>query len=151
MKFILFFFVAGACIANGYLINIRRIKLILTAPKSVIMDILSNEAFENVTLKSHSKHPIVIDFQKSQCKPCKRIAPAFEALSMKYRDKVEFYKIDADSSKEALVVMRANGIKTVPTFHIWRNQEKIDTIIGAHIDDLENILIDELKKIESRI
>jgi hypothetical protein len=70
---------------------------------------------------------------------------------MKYRDKVEFYKIDADSSKEALDVMRANGIKTVPTFHIWRNQEKIDTIIGAHIDDLENKLIDELKKIESRI
>ena len=111
-----------------------------------IGNILTPEEFESITTKSSSSVPCVIDFQKSECKPCKKIAPDYEALSIKYTGKVNFFKIDADTSKEALALMKANGIKSVPTFHIWVAGNKIDTVQGAHLDEVEETLILELNK-----
>lgn len=111
-----------------------------------IGNILTPDEFESITTKSTSNVPCVIDFQKSECKPCKKIAPEFDALSAKYDGKVNFFKIDADTSKEALALMKANGIKSVPTFHVWVSGTKVDTIQGAHLDEVEETLLIELKK-----
>jgi thioredoxin 1 len=115
-------------------------------PRQAIGNILTPEEFEIITTKSTSKVPCVIDFQKSECKPCKKIAPDYEALSVKYEGIVNFYKIDADTSKEALSLMKANGIRSVPTFHVWIGGIKVDTVLGAHLDEVEDTLILELKK-----
>jgi thioredoxin 1 len=114
---------------------------------SVIGNILTPEEFESITTKSTSRIPCVIDFQKSECKPCKKIAPDYLALSDKYDGKVQFFKIDADTSKEALSLMKANGIKSVPTFHVWVAGNKVDTVQGAHLDEVEETLVIELNKI----
>lgn len=114
---------------------------------SVIGNILTPEEFESITTKSTSSIPCVIDFQKSECKPCKKIAPDYLALSDKYDGKVQFFKIDADTSKEALSLMKANGIKSVPTFHVWVAGNKVDTVQGAHLDEVEETLVIELNKI----
>lgn len=111
-----------------------------------IGNILTPEEFESITTKSTTNVPCVIDFQKSECKPCKKIAPDYEALSVKYDGKVNFFKIDADTSKEALSLMKANGIKSVPTFHVWVGGNKVDTVQGAHLDEVEEILVIELNK-----
>lgn len=111
-----------------------------------IGNILTPEEFESITTKSTTNVPCVIDFQKSECKPCKKIAPDYEALSVKYDGKVNFFKIDADTSKEALALMKANGIKSVPTFHVWVGGNKVDTVQGAHLDEVEEILVIELNK-----
>jgi thioredoxin 1 len=110
-----------------------------------IGNILTPEEFELIS-KSTSKIPCVIDFQKSNCKPCKKIAPDYEALSVKYDGKVKFFKIDADSSKEALSLMKNNGIKSVPTFYVYVEGVKVNTILGAHLEEVEETLIEELKK-----
>jgi thioredoxin 1 len=110
-----------------------------------IGNILTPEEFELIS-KSTSKTPCVIDFQKSNCKPCKKIAPDYEAMSVKYEGKVKFFKIDADSSKEALSLMKNNGIKSVPTFYVYVEGVKVDTILGAHLEEVEATLIEELKK-----
>lgn len=121
-------------------LNVRQFGL------SVIGNILTPEEFESITTKSTSSVPCVIDFQKSECKPCKKIAPDYEALSNKYDGKVNFFKIDADTSKEALSLMKANGIKSVPTFHVWVGGNKVDTVQGAHLDEVEETLVIELNK-----
>lgn len=125
--------------------NIRTIRRSSTI-RRVIKDILTQQEFDEVTKNNMLDYPIVIDFQKSQCRPCKRIAPAYEALSAKYKEKVLFYKVDADSSKEALALMRANGVRSVPTFHIWRKGELVDTVQGARMEEVEQSIQDELKK-----
>lgn len=38
------------------------------------------------------------------------------------------------------------GVKSVPTFFVFREGQRIDSIQGAHIDDLENLINDELSK-----
>jgi len=106
-----------------------------------ITNLLTPEEFEKATKDVNNKMPSVIDFQKSKCKPCIRIAPEFEALSEKYQGTANFYKVDADSSSEALALMKANGIRSVPTFQIWKGGEMLDSIQGAHLDEVEEALV----------
>ena len=123
---------------------IRRKSIVI---RNIISPILSNAEFEGITTKSESNNLAIIDFQKSACKPCIRIAPAYEALSEKYDGLVKFYKVDADTSKEALQIMKVNGIRSVPTFQIWLGQKQINSIQGAHLDEVEESIRQELRKL----
>jgi thioredoxin 1 len=111
-----------------------------------IESLTSQEDFDRVTTQSTSPVPVVIDFVKSGCKPCMQAAPLYEALSKAYDGKALFYKIDADASKEALMLMKAVGIRSVPTFHVWRGGTRIDSIQGAHVNEVEDVLKRELEK-----
>ena len=110
-----------------------------------IADIASDDAFAAATAAENTIS--VIDFQKSKCKPCIKVAPLFASLSEKYIEKnIRFYKVDADSSAEALGILKANGVRSVPTFQVWNKGALINTVQGAHIDEVEEILIDLLAK-----
>lgn len=110
-----------------------------------IIDIPNQNSFDDtIAIKDI---PIVIDFQKSNCRPCKLVAPKFFNLAKKYSEKVRFYKVDADSSSEAKNVLKSNLIKAVPTFHLWFQGEKIESFEGAAIDDLDYAISDLLEKI----
>jgi thioredoxin 1 len=37
--------------------------------------------------------------------------------------------------------MKREGIRSVPAFHFWKNGEKIDSVSGARIDDVEQAII----------
>ena len=106
---------------------------------------LDADEFQGIVDSTNSnEYPIVIDFQKSKCGPCMKIAPDLEKMADKYAGKVDFFKVDADKSKEALKLMKTQGIRAVPTFHIWFKGEKIDTISGARIDELDQSLFGTL-------
>ena len=96
---------------------------------SIIQNILTADELDSITTKNtEDVLPVVIDFQKSKCAPCLKVAPLYEALAKRYEGKARFFKVDADSSPEALSVMKANGIRSVPTFHVWRLGTRIDSI-----------------------
>lgn len=89
----------------------------------------------------------MVDFQKSKCKPCQTIAPLYKKLAEKYSQHgALFFTVDADVSKENLDLMKTVGVKSVPTFFVFHKGERVDVIVGAHIDDLEYLITDELKK-----
>ncbi len=112
---------------------------------SEIEAILNMDQFDSVTKNCPQPSGVqIIDFQKSQCKPCIKVAPAYEALAVKYESKAKFYKVDADSSKDALAVLKANGIRSVPTFHVWKNGAFVDSVQGAHVDELEEMINNNL-------
>lgn len=113
-----------------------------------IQDIFTAEQLDAITVKCTSPEPVIIDYQKSKCKPCLKVAPLYEELAKKYEGKAKFFKVDADSSPEALSVMKANGIRSVPTFHIWRLGTRIDSIQGSHIDEVEALIEGELQKMK---
>ena len=106
-----------------------------------IIEIKSDLEFEKFILKA-SDRPVVVDFQNSKCKPCIRAAPIYQALSEKYKDKVNFYKVDSDAWKDSLALMKANGVKSIPTFQIWVNGVKTESIQGVHLDEVEQKLVD---------
>lgn len=106
-----------------------------------IKDIQSADEFDSLRSKSSSSmKPIVIDFQKSKCRPCIKAAPIYEAISYKYADVACFYKIDADSWSGALQLMKANGVKSVPTFQIWVGGQLVETFEGVKLAEVDNFL-----------
>ena len=92
---------------------------------------------------------IVIDFQRSNCKPCIKTAPEYKALAEKFHNKALFYNIDADQGSSSLEILKSNNIRAVPTFHVWRRGKRVDSVQGAHVDELETIVMNEINIIES--
>jgi hypothetical protein len=45
-----------------------------------------------------------------------------------------------DSSKEAGVLMKREGIRSVPAFHVWKAGSKVDVINGGRIDEVETAI-----------
>lgn len=106
-----------------------------------IKSIADFEAFVTKPASTGNGLPIVVDFQKSNCRPCAKAIPIFNSLSEKFDGKAIFCKVDADSWDGALQLMRANGVKSVPTFQIWQRGSKLHSVQGAKVlDDLENLL-----------
>uniref|UniRef100_A0A672LZ61 Thioredoxin domain-containing protein n=1 Tax=Sinocyclocheilus grahami TaxID=75366 RepID=A0A672LZ61_SINGR len=69
------------------------------------------------------------DFSLSSCRPCVRIAPAFNMLSNKY-PQVVFLEVDVH-------VSAANNISATPTFLFFRNKVRLDQYQGADASGLE--------------
>lgn len=75
-----------------------------------------------------------------------KAAPHYYALAEKHHQRASFYTIDADSSRDALMLLKDIGIKSVPTFYVYRSGSRVDTIQGARVDDLEFLVEQELRK-----
>ncbi len=110
-----------------------------------ITTINNQDDFEKNCKSDSESKTVVVNFHKSNCRPCLRISPLFDALSTKYEPNAIFFQIDADSSKEALAVLKNNMIRSVPSFQIWKAGKLLDTVHGAHIDMVEESLLESLK------
>ncbi|CAE6538158.1 unnamed protein product [Rhizoctonia solani] len=69
----------------------------------------------------------IIDFYSTTCRPCKAIAPSYEAFAEKYTN-VAFLKCDIGAGES---VADEYGITTVPAFIFLKNEIKIDQVYGA--------------------
>ncbi|CAH2293996.1 thioredoxin [Pelobates cultripes] len=76
---------------------------------------------------------VVVDFTATWCGPCKMIAPFFEKLSQQYPN-VVFLKVDVDDAQD---VAAHCDIKCMPTFHFYKNNEKVHEFSGANQASLE--------------
>lgn len=81
----------------------------------------------------NSGKPVAIDFYAIWCGPCRMISPRFEALSDKYSS-VQFVKVDVDQAGE---IAQAMQITAMPTFIMFKDGKKVDTIVGADATQLE--------------
>eukprot|EP00240_Pyramimonas_obovata_P008267 CAMPEP_0118921258 /NCGR_PEP_ID=MMETSP1169-20130426/602_1 /TAXON_ID=36882 /ORGANISM="Pyramimonas obovata, Strain CCMP722" /LENGTH=103 /DNA_ID=CAMNT_0006861955 /DNA_START=110 /DNA_END=421 /DNA_ORIENTATION=+ len=79
---------------------------------------------------------VIVDFTASWCGPCKMIAPFFEELSGKYTN-VSFVKIDVDDLDS---VAAECGVTAMPTFQVWKKGAKVDEMVGASKDKLEEMV-----------
>lgn len=113
---------------------------------NIVHEIKSLEDFEKyISNASDSTLPVVVDFQKGQCKPCVRAAPIFSSLSDQYKDKASFYKVDADAWSGALALMKGQGVKSVPTFQIWQQGRRLHSVAGAKaLEEFEQLLLSAL-------
>ena len=79
---------------------------------------------------------VVIDFTAAWCGPCKVIAPEFEKLNEKF-PKVALAKVDVDENEETA---QDCGISAMPTFILFANKEKVDSMTGANKQKLEETI-----------
>lgn len=106
-----------------------------TTPLMAVIDINEEGSFDN-TIKNAGSSLVVVDYSTTWCGPCKVIAPKFEDFSEKYADAV-FLKVIGDASPEASKLMKREGVRSVPSFHYFKDGEKVDVVNGANAEAIE--------------
>ncbi|ONK71861.1 uncharacterized protein A4U43_C04F13140 [Asparagus officinalis] len=81
-----------------------------------------------------SKTLTVINYGASWCRVCSQILPTFSELSNEF-NKLSFVYADIDECPET-----TESIRYTPTFHFYRNGEKVDEMLGAGNDRLHDRL-----------
>ncbi|CAI2378790.1 unnamed protein product [Moneuplotes crassus] len=86
---------------------------------------------------------VVIDFFATWCGPCQFIGPYVEQLAEadKLKGKAVFAKVDVDKNDDASAEY---GVEAMPTFMLFLNGSKVDSVRGADIRKL-------ITKIETQI
>lgn len=82
----------------------------------------------------------MIDFWATWCGPCRFISPVFEKLSDAAElSNVGFYKVDVDEQDR---ISQEVGIRAMPTFMVFKDGQKVNELVGANPQQLENLLRD---------
>ncbi|KAE8656057.1 Thioredoxin H-type [Hibiscus syriacus] len=89
-----------------------------------------NQQFES---SKTSDRLVVVDFTASWCGPCRFMAPILSDLAKKM-PQVLFLKVDVD---ELPTVAEEWGVEAMPTFIFLKEGKKIDAVVGANRDDLQ--------------
>ncbi|KAK9712158.1 thioredoxin trx1 [Basidiobolus ranarum] len=71
---------------------------------------------------------VVVDFFATWCGPCKLVGPKFEKLSSSFPDAI-FVKVDVDELPD---LAASASVRSMPTFHIYKDGQKVNEIIGAN-------------------
>jgi len=107
----------------------------LTPLSMAVVDIDGEAAFDK-TIKSANGGVVIVDYSTTWCGPCKVIAPKFDEFSEKYPDAV-FLKVIGDASPDASKLMKREGVRSVPSFHYFKDGEKVDVVNGANAEAIE--------------
>ncbi|MEM6718011.1 MAG: thioredoxin domain-containing protein [Bacteroidota bacterium] len=106
--------------------NVLLLLMLCVAIPSIAQTELSDDEAESKLLVNNDRL-IVLDFYATWCGPCKRMDPILKELNKKYKNRVDFYKIDVDKSQ----VDDALGIAAMPTYLFIKNSSNLEQIEGA--------------------
>ena len=71
---------------------------------------------------------VLVDFWATWCPPCRRLAPAVDALATEYAGRLSVAKVDIDDSPE---LAQRYGIQSIPTLILFRDGRAVDKRLGA--------------------
>jgi thioredoxin 1 len=101
-----------------------------------MVKILKSDEFESEVIKSDP--PVLVDFFAVWCGPCKMMSPVIDDLAEKFKEKIKFFKIDIDESKD---LAEKFGIMSVPAFVVFKDgKEHFRQVGSVPRDTLENLL-----------
>ncbi len=86
---------------------------------------VSDNSFESDVINSDV--PVLVDFWAEWCAPCKRLAPALEAVSEEFDGRLKVAKMNIDDEPDTPGKFH---IRSIPTMMIFKNGEVVSTKAG---------------------
>jgi thioredoxin 1 len=84
----------------------------------------------------------LVDWYAPWCQPCKAMEPVLKELEAEFAGKVNFEAINVDEQGD---LANANGVMSMPTFHIKKNGKIVNTLIGyQNKQEMEKVLKDAI-------
>lgn len=81
---------------------------------------------------------VVIDFYTDWCGPCKVMLPLLEELAEELSGKADIVKFNCNAKNKELG--KTLNVKVAPTFHLYKNNNKVAEMTGAKIEDLKELI-----------
>ena len=101
---------------------------------------LTDQNFEQDVINSNM--PVLVDFWSPMCAPCLVMGPIIEEIAKEFEGKLKVGKLNVSENME---IAGRYGIRSIPTFIIFKNGQPIDGIIGARpkqflVDKINSLL-----------
>ena len=82
---------------------------------------------ENFNQEIVNNDLLLVDFWAEWCGPCKSMHPIFTRMAKKYK-RVRFARVNVDNAQD---IAMKYGVKSIPTFIMFKNGEIVNTMVGA--------------------
>lgn len=124
--------------------NSKQSEVIMMNKSMYIKQIYDYDKNPNTYIYKGNK-PSVIDFYADWCGPCRRVAPVMDELSIKYKSKVNFFKVNVDYERELASI---HGISNIPVVAFFPLKGDPQLTVGAlqkekYIELIENLLTEK--------
>ena len=87
---------------------------------------VSDASFEQDVLKSDV--PVLVDVWAPWCGPCRMVAPIVDEIAKEFDGKIKVFKLNTDENPN---VASQFGIRSIPTLMVFKDGQKVDTVVGA--------------------
>lgn len=99
--------------------------------------VLSVDRSEEFDALICGEKPVIAAFT-ARTTPCKQIAPYFESLAGREDcQAITFVEVDVDAAED---IAKKYYIRAMPTYMVFRHGEAIDTLRGANVTALDNLV-----------
>ncbi|PFH35675.1 thioredoxin-like protein TLP1 [Besnoitia besnoiti] len=111
----------------------------LLQTRAIVNQVKSTQDFESVTASQAGETPVkVVQFSASWCGPCRHVTPIVEGWSNKMpASEVQFFHVDIDECPE---LAEEYDISSVPTFLVFKNGKRVNTVVGGNTARLEQAI-----------
>lgn len=72
--------------------------------------------------------PVLVDFWAPWCGPCRMVSSTVDQVAEEYESKLKVVTVNTDENPSTA---SEYGIRSIPTLMIFKDGQRVDTVIGA--------------------